>query len=155
METLLSIWPKVPLDASVLELGCNIGRQSYRLQTLGYTDLTRADINPHALKDSSFPHTSTPVVVDLESPDWGGIEIVRWDLIFTVAVLEHLHNDRVLDKIAALAGKWICVCEDEVHTSDTHKARNYQTEFEARGWVQTASRQMKEDQSFWARVFSK
>lgn len=155
MDTLLSIWPKVPLDAKILELGCNVGRQSYRLQTMGYTNLTRVDINQIALDDRTFAHTSTPVQVDLESEDWGQLEGTKWDLIFTVAVLEHLYSDRVLDKIASMALRWIAVCEDEVHLLDTHNPRNYQTEFEKRGWKQVHYCQMSEDKSFFARVFER
>jgi len=155
MDTLLSIWPTIPLDATILELGCNLGRQTYRLQTLGYTALTRAEINPTALYTQSFRHESTPVEVDLEAEDWGVLDSRQWDVVFTVAVLEHIYSDRVLDKMARIASKWICVCEDEVHESETHHARDYRKEFESRGWVQVSAVRVKEDEAFWARVFSR
>lgn len=154
MDTLMSIWPEVPLDAKILELGCNVGRQTYRLQTLGYTNLTRADVNPFALQDGHFPHTSRAVQVDLESPDWGELEGTTWDLIFTVAVLEHLFHTHPLDKIAAMSTGWIAVCEDEEHTLETHTARNYHEEFGKRGWWQVSEKRVPEDRAFVARVFT-
>jgi 2-polyprenyl-3-methyl-5-hydroxy-6-metoxy-1,4-benzoquinol methylase len=153
MTALLSIWPEIPLDTRILELGCNVGRQTYRLQTLGYTNLTRADINPHALRDTHFPHTSRALIVDLEGEDCGELEGEKFDLVFTVAVLEHIYSDRVLDKISSLATGFIAVCEDEEHTLDTHTARNYKEEFGKRGWWQVSEARVPEDRSFRARVF--
>ncbi len=153
MDALLRIWPKIAKDSSILELGSNVGRQAFRLQTEGYTNILRTDLNPLALKAWVFKHTSPAEVVDLEQPTW--LPGRTFDLIFTVAVLEHIYSDKVLDNIATKATKWICVCEDELHTIDTHKARNYQLEFEKRGWIQDKCLQVTPDTAFWARTFRK
>jgi SAM-dependent methyltransferase len=153
-----------PPDARVLEVGCNVGRNLNALLEAGYENLTGVEINANALE---ILRERQPRLAELATLRNESIEdAVRsfrdgeFDVVFTVAVLEHIHRDSewVFGELARAAGRGLITMEDERTVTWRHFARNYREEFEAVGL-----RQVKEiplgpeqalDEGFVARVFA-
>lgn len=123
--------PEVGRGDRVFELGPNAGSNLNRLRELGYSRLYGADINPHALEEleRSFPELAGSVTL------WTGafedvlptIEDDAFDVVFTTAVLMHVHpsSHRIFREIVRIAGRHVCVIEPE-ETSNTYVfPRNY------------------------------
>jgi SAM-dependent methyltransferase len=149
-------------DASIVELGCNAGRNLYQLWTAGYHDLSGVEINPAALElmKQTFP--------DMKLRTYkGSIEdrvrdLEEHDLVFTVATLEHIHSDSewVFAEITLKAKKYLITIEGEEKVeSELHFPRNYKNIFEGLGMQQVYEKQLSGEQGLstklYARVFSK
>jgi SAM-dependent methyltransferase len=84
-EFLLSLID-LPRDASILEVGCNVGRNLNHLHEAGYTDLTGIELSEQAVEvlRREFPHLTDIRVGAAEDilPTFD-----RFDLVFTMAVL--------------------------------------------------------------------
>jgi len=144
-------------NASMIELGCNVGRNLHYLHNAGYTNLEGVEIRSEAvLRMRQLYGLVIPVhVCPVE-------EMIRQlperDLIFTMALLEHLHTDSefVFDEMVRVA-KYIVTIEDERCISWRHFPRNYKDVFESRGMEQIAGWKNLPTlpNSFRARVFKK
>jgi SAM-dependent methyltransferase len=149
-------------DASIVELGCNTGRNLYQLWKAGYRDLSGVEINPAALElmKQTFP--------DMKLRTYkGSIEdrvrdLEEHDLVFTVATLEHIHSDSewVFAEITLKAKKYLITIEGEEKVeSELHFPRNYKNIFEGLGMQQVYEKQLSGEQGLstklYARVFSK
>jgi hypothetical protein len=84
----------------------------------------------------------------------------RYEAIFTMAVLEHIHSDSkwVFKEIVRVSKKYLITIEDERRVSWRHFPRHYRKIFEKVGMKQIEEIQCnKEDHglrnSFYARVF--
>ena len=128
-------------DTNILEIGCNSGRNLNRLYEAGFLCLNGIEINPDAfeLLIKTFPEMAgcaeiwnCPVEYIISDFDTD-----RFDLTFTLAVLEHIHPDSefVFDHMARIS-KCIITVEDEVNESTRHCPRNYRKVFESRGMRQ-------------------
>jgi len=150
-------------DASILELGCNVGRNLHYLHQAGFTNLHAIEINADALQllRKSFPDSAATAKIHCGTIEdnirsFGDGQI---DLIFTMAVLEHIHNDSdFVFKDMVRVGKKIMTVEDERSHSERHFPRNYRTIFESLGMVQASEIPLTQDKhglstSFVARVF--
>ena len=129
---------KVKKDASILEIGCNSGRNLMYLWKAGYRNLAGIEINPDAvdLMRQKLPYLDANVMVGpAEELLWG---IKRPDVIFTVAVLVHIHpdGDFIFELMKDKTKKYIVTLEDEVSNKDRHIRRNYQDVFERLGMRQ-------------------
>jgi 2-polyprenyl-3-methyl-5-hydroxy-6-metoxy-1,4-benzoquinol methylase len=147
-------------DASILELGCNVGSNLYHLWKSGYHNLSGIEINPEALKlmKQNFPEMQ---VITYE----GSIEdrikkLGKYDLVFTMAVLEHLHIDSewVFSETARRAKRYLITIEGEKKIlSKLHISRNYKNIFERLGLQQVYEKHLNQDEglntNFYARVF--
>jgi SAM-dependent methyltransferase len=146
--------PYLGPDASVLEIGCNVGRNLAHLYDAGYHRLTGIEINGQALDvlRSTYPElgaTATLVNAPVEEaireiPD-GAV-----DITFTMAVLEHLHPDSewVFDEMVRATASTIVTIEDEHGVSRHHTPRDYRAVFEARGLRQVAHESLGADAGF-------
>jgi SAM-dependent methyltransferase len=162
----------ITADESILELGCNAGRNLAALRCCGFRNLTGIEINPNAL---SAMQTAFPVTAREARLLNGTIEAVlptfpdrSHAVIFTMAVLEHIHPDSealVFDAMVRVAGRYILTIEDETHTTPRHFPRDYARVFEARRCRQVSSIRFKDldeehrrlfqlDTSFVARLFA-
>ena len=149
-------------DASILELGCNVGRNLNHLWKSGYSNLSGVEINPDALKlmKRNFPDMQ---VITYEGSIEDRIkELGDYDLVFTMAVLEHIHSDSegVFSEIARKAKKYLITIEGEKKIeSELHFPRNYKTIFEGLGLQQVYEKQLSQKEglntNFYARVFSR
>lgn len=154
----------LPCDLKILEIGCNVGRNMAHLFKAGYTNLSGIEINKKAidLMKKVYPDMyKRSHIIELPIE-----EIIReihsnaYDLIYTMAVLEHIHydSDFVLSEIGRVASKYIITIEDEkTDWSERHFPRNYKDIFEKGVWKQVFEVNCKElkilDDRFWVRVF--
>lgn len=110
-------------DGSVLEIGCDVGRNLEALRQAGYGPLAAIEINAGALADMRrvFPdlHATTtlinqPVETALPPMADGAVEIC-----FTMAVLLHIHPDSewVFPHMLRMAKRYLVVIENEDQSS--------------------------------------
>ena len=121
-------------DIKILELGSNVGRNLNFLHKNGYRDLTGVEINLDAIK---LMATYYPKCFEDSKIRYGAIENLikrfatdEFDLVFTVAVLEHIHPESEwIFKEMQRISKSILVIEDEWSWSTRHCPRNYNRVF--------------------------
>ena len=115
------------LYGSVLELGCNVGRNLEYLRRAGYTQLGGIEISPRAapIRRDYFP--------ELEIDYYQGpieeriLHCRPFDIVFSMAVLQHVHpdSDWIFAEIARVARVGIVTIEDEVSDRETLCPRDY------------------------------
>jgi 2-polyprenyl-3-methyl-5-hydroxy-6-metoxy-1,4-benzoquinol methylase len=115
----------VPIKSSILELGCNSGRNLIHLHKLGYENISGVDINQEAI--SMCPDFIKTVCKPLET---FVTDMDKYDVIFTMATFEHLptESEFVFSKVAKKT-KLLITIEDEFSSSDYHFPRNYKEVF--------------------------
>ncbi len=125
---------------SALELGCNIGRNlNYLKREMGIT-VGGLEINEAAvglLRDNYPDLAQSPVLLGDLTRTIHKLEDRSYDLVFSMAVLMHLHpdiEDVFWDKVSTVARKLIITIENESQGSLRNWPRNYKTLFEPRGW---------------------
>lgn len=99
---------KIPRDARILEVGCNVGTQLALLQQMGFTNLYGIDIQNYALKRAK---DRLPAVTLIE----GSVSTIPYadqffDLVFTSGVLIHIPPKDLPDALAEIhrcAKHWI------------------------------------------------
>lgn len=99
---------ELPKNASILEVGCNVGNQLALLQDQGYTNLTGIEIQPYALDIArarlpavQFRHGSALALPFSDS---------SFELVFTSGVLIHIAPDdlpRALGELHRCARRYI------------------------------------------------
>lgn len=154
---------QVGQGASILELGCNVGRNLHYLHQAGYTHLHAIEINEDAvrlLRESFADSAATAQIlcgtIEENIRAFGDGQI---DLVFTMAVLEHVHDDsEFIFKEMVRVGRTIVTIEDERSHSERHFPRNYRSIFEGLGMAQVSETPLRQDAhglstSFVARVF--
>ncbi|MDQ3968783.1 MAG: class I SAM-dependent methyltransferase [Thermoproteota archaeon] len=149
-------------DASILELGSNVGRNLNHLWKAGHHNLSGVEINPEALKlmKQNFPHMQ---VITYEGSIEDRIkELGEYDLIFTMAVLEHIHSDSewLFSEMSRKAKRYLITIEGEKkNVSELHFPRNYKNIFEGLGLQQVYEKHLSQKEglntNFYARVFSR
>ncbi|SDT97357.1 bifunctional 2-polyprenyl-6-hydroxyphenol methylase/3-demethylubiquinol 3-O-methyltransferase UbiG [Stappia sp. ES.058] len=129
---------------SILEIGCNAGRNLRALYEAGYHRLSAIEISDEAITEMKARMPDVFRAVDIHQ---GAVEEVintlpasSVDVIFTMAVLVHLptESEWVFEAIASRARKTLIIFEQEVITepSRRHYGREYRPIFEALGWRQ-------------------
>lgn len=125
-------------SAMILELGCNVGLNLRCLYENGYLELAGVEINSEAV---DYMRTLWP---EMQFPIYeGSIEehisnLPFYDLVFTKAVLCHIHDDSewIFEKMVQRT-KYILTVEDELtFKSRRHFCRNYRDVFEGLGMEQ-------------------
>jgi len=126
-----------------LEIGCNVGRNINYLYINSYKNLEAIEISSDALNlfEQNYPDTYQNVTIRNQPVEEAlpEIEENRFDLIFTMAVLEHIHdkNDEWLfNEIVNKTSKYMLTIEDESKSSWRHFPRNYRNVFERAGMEQ-------------------
>jgi 2-polyprenyl-3-methyl-5-hydroxy-6-metoxy-1,4-benzoquinol methylase len=150
----------VPATARVLELGCNVGANLDCLQRHGFTNLNGVEINGDAVKlmRKTFPNLAAARIHRKPIEEFV-TRMGRYDLVFTLAVFEHLHpeSEWVFAKIAKRT-RFLVTIEDEWSASARHFPRDYGTLFEGLGMRQTFAETGLDERAgletqFVARVF--
>lgn len=163
-EFLMDILPNYATkDFNILELGCNCGRNLQALYLAGYKHLSGVDINTTALKygESIYPDLYSAAEFYNESIEsWIKTNSVLYDLIFTMAVLEHIpkESEWIFYNISHKARYNIITIEDENSGSPKHFPRNYKVIFDQLGWWQLFEKQASkadELEGITARVFTR
>jgi SAM-dependent methyltransferase len=156
----------LPEDASVFELGCNVGRNLNHLHRAGYSDLHAAEINEEALRLFGEHCPETAAVTTLHS---GPAETVlpeladgSFELVFTMAVLEHIHSESewIFEHMVRVTKSWLLTIEDEEGRSWRHFPRNYGEIFQSLGLRQVDHLQLNTAEhglgpKFHARLFAR
>lgn len=154
-------------DQKILEIGCNVGRNLNFLYNAGYMNLSGIEINKEALNlmKENFPEMYMNLNLYNNPVEYAIKEIPTdsYDLVFTMAVLEHIHYESnfIFSEMTRIAEKYLVTVEDEVTTwSDRHFPRNYKEIFEKeQNWKQVYEINCEKvnifDDRFWVRVFKK
>ncbi len=123
---------------SIMELGCNVGRNLWYLYNAKYQDLSGVEINPKAFEILKLTTSGTPIKPLLGTIEETIVTLPDYDVFFTMAVLMHLHKDSdwVFAEIAKRARKFIICIEDEKSTGPRHHGREYKEIFEGLGFKQ-------------------
>ena len=141
-------------DPSILEIGCNVGRNLAHLHGAGYRRLTGIEINGEALVvlRATYPEMAASASLINASVEDAISKLPSgsMDIVFTMAVLEHIHPDSewIFDEIVRVAGSTVVTVEDEQGVSRHHTPRDYRAVFAARGLRQVAHRSLGTDSGF-------
>jgi len=123
-------------QSSILELGCNVGRNLNLLMEDGFQNIHGIEINQHAIKKMQeiYPNLRKHAKITTNSLENTLKEFPKnyFGLVFTMAVLEHIHKDSewVFTEIKRITKKYLITIEDEKTISDRHFPRNYGDIFE-------------------------
>jgi SAM-dependent methyltransferase len=156
--------PYLSPQSRILEVGCNVGRNLAHLFDSGYHRLAGIEINADALdtRRRTYPEMAASAEL-INAPVEEAIKAIRddaFDVVYTMAVLEHIHTDSewVFAEIVRVAGSTVITIEDEQHISQRHVPRDYGAIFESLGMTQVAHRSLDRDMGFGgpyeARAFS-
>lgn len=130
-------WPDP--HTTILEPGCNIGRNLYHLLQAGYSQLAGIEVSPRAF---SFMHKVWPLLAERLVFYQGSIEDhitvfadQQFDVVVTMAVLMHLppESEWVFEHLARVARRGLVVIEEEETHGHLRWPRKYQAIFERLG----------------------
>ncbi|MBE3134250.1 MAG: class I SAM-dependent methyltransferase [Acidobacteria bacterium] len=151
-------------DARIFEPGCGIGRNLAYLYRAGYHRLHGLEISRQATEfgHNLYPELQNIIVLGIPAEQCEWVCRRPWfDLVYTMAFLEHLHPDseEVFGKLVAMLkpGGYLLTIEDEHSNTKRHFARNYNEVFVPLGLreIRSCQLRMKELESFFYRVFRK
>ncbi|MGA9217648.1 MAG: class I SAM-dependent methyltransferase [Nitrososphaeraceae archaeon] len=152
-------------EDSILEVGCNVGRNMQFLFDAGFRNLSAVEISAKALEllKLKFPIIAkSSRIYNSTIEDWvQSYSSLQFDLIFAMAVLEHLHwdSDWVFSYLSKMSKKYLVIIEDEWQVSNRHFPRNYKDIFENLGMTQLEEINCIHipglNKNFFARVFAK
>ena len=152
-------------EDSILEVGCNVGRNMQFLFDAGFRNLSAVEISAKALElmKLKFPIIAkSSHIYNSTIEDWvQSNSSLQFDLIFAMAVLEHIHweSDWVFSSLSKMSKKYLVVIEDEWQVSNRHFPRNYKDIFENLGMTQLEEINCIDvpglNKNFFARVFAK
>lgn len=126
----------------ILEIGCNVGRNLNELFCAGFKDLSGIEISKNAIEAMKMAYPDMAEVIGIYNAPVENIiqdfEDNFFDLVFTMAVLEHIHTDSefIFPHIARITKKILITIEDEKGLSWRHFPRNYKKIFEGLGLKQ-------------------
>ncbi|MFC7041687.1 class I SAM-dependent methyltransferase [Halonotius sp. GCM10025705] len=153
-------------EDSILEVGCNVGRNLNYIHSENYTNVHGIEINPEAISileceysemaaDATIHNSSVEKIITKFDSD-------EFDVVFTMAVLEHIHpkSEWIFDEMARICGDVLITVEDEGSNTTRHEPRNYGDIFSSLGYREVKTIHQKdfpegvvETESFVARVF--
>lgn len=98
---------------SILELGCNIGRNLLSLEEFGFTDLRGIDICEEAILNNIVP--SAKLMVSSIEDMLPQIPDKRFDVVFSMATLMHIpyESEWIMWDIARITKKFLIIIEKE------------------------------------------
>jgi len=152
-------------DWTVLEIGCNAGANLDRIFRAGFTRLGGIEINAEAVRllKETFPELAAHTEIH-NAPVEDVIRTIpdgAFDIVFTMAVLEHIHKDSewTFREIARIPNAYLITIEDEKSSGWGHFRRNYRRVFEKLGLEQIESMNCRGIEGlgdgFVARVFER
>jgi SAM-dependent methyltransferase len=140
VDFLNDFWsPEVSGGDSVLELGCNAGTNLNRLRELGLEDLRAIEINAGAIEELErvYPELAerAKIVNGSLEETLSGMPDNSVDVVFTMAVLIHLHPNSVdvFRQMVRVARRHVCVVELETASNSYVFPRNYRRLFQRLG----------------------
>jgi SAM-dependent methyltransferase len=106
-------------ESSILEIGCNAGANLYCLQDTGYSKLNGIELNPNAidLMEEEFPelyYNMNNIWIGRAQDMLGRLENNQFDTVYTMAVLQHIHNpEDLFSEIYRITGDILITIEAE------------------------------------------
>jgi len=152
-------------DDRILEIGCNVGRNLNELFCAGFCNLSGIEISKDAIEMMKEVYPDIAEKIEIYNGPAEGIiqhlEDNSFDLVFTMAVLEHIHTDSefIFSHMARITEKILVTIEDERGLSWRHFPRNYKKIFERLGLSQIEEVSLRKvrvpglNSNFVARVF--
>jgi len=152
-------------DMAILEIGCNVGRNLYFLYLAGFRNLHGVELNTDAiyLLKQTYPQLAKSVKlynIEVEKII-KKFETNQFDVVFTTAVLEHIHPDSVwiFPHISRIAKSILITIENEMHRHWRSFPRNYKRIFETFNLKQATQYNCEKIEglgpTYFARVFKK
>ena len=128
-------------EPSILEIGCNVGRNLIMLYFAQYSNLAAIEISHEAicLMRKTFPASMNfDIKAGAVEERIYDIRDSSFDIVFTMAVLQHLpsESEHVFAELARVCDKYLITIEDEKHKSWRHFPRRYDTVFADLGMKQ-------------------
>lgn len=156
----------VDKNASILELGCNVGRNLEFLRQAGFECLSGVEINEKAIEllKETFPELAKKGTIIHSSIEdfFNQPKFQESELIFTSAVLEHLsqESESIFDRMANSAKRFIVTLEIENEDVNFHriKGRRYKEIFESKGFRSIEEKILKDSsplKGYTLRVFKR
>ena len=149
-------------NVNIFEIGCNVGRNLNYLFEDGYINLTATEINTTAitLMKKVYPKLTrhSKVYNNLIEDIIKKMEDKKFDVVFSMAVLQHVHKDSewIFKEMVRITSKYIITIEDESGASERHFPRNYRKIFENLGMAEIIRlKPIKELNYIQFRVFEK
>jgi SAM-dependent methyltransferase len=153
-------------NSSILEIGCNVGRNLNYFLENGYSNLSGIEINKNAISVMKEAYPNLHRIVDIfNNPVEECVPKMlddSYDCVYTMAVLEHIHynSEFIFDEIKRIARTHIITIEDEKTSwSNRHFPRNYENIFVDENWKQVYHANCSDlgiiDDRFAVRVFMK
>ncbi|WP_049900284.1 class I SAM-dependent methyltransferase [Halococcus agarilyticus] len=154
----------VDRDAAILELGCSVGRHLAHLHDHGYENLHGIEINPDALDvmAETYPELAAQGTfhVDAIQNTITGFDDGRFDVVFSVETLQHVHpdDDWVFDELHRITDDRLITAENEGEAADRRGAatdavnevdgvplyyRNWKDVFTDRGFTEIGAEPVK------------
>lgn len=136
-ELLVELIADLPRDARILEVGCNVGRNLAWLHDEGWPHVAGVEISAHAI---ALLRETYPQLGEIEVHQGRAEDVLptlpddSFDLVFTMAVLEHIHpsSSIVFDRMAALAPQVLAI-EPAGHLSHRQYPHDIEDLFTSRG----------------------
>ena len=136
----------LPKDARILEVGCGVGHNLAYLHDIGYTNLEGIEISPRVvdvLRETYPQLADAPIHVGAAEDLLPTFADDSYDLVLTVAFLEHLHPDSVavFDQMVRVGGLIVTV-EADGRSSHRQYPHDIRQAFESRGAHMVRARAM-------------
>lgn len=155
----------VPRPRSILEVGCNVGRNLEALRRSGYAGLAGIDVRDCSKEmREHFPALRIAGQFFWEPAAevlgrWARKYPPTYDLIFSMAALMHMAEDSILENMCRLSRRHIITIEIEDRGWPLFYSRKYKDIFELLGFKQIFEQQASVESAledrFMARVFEK
>ncbi|WP_430788238.1 class I SAM-dependent methyltransferase [Virgibacillus flavescens] len=148
---------------NILEIGCNVGRNLNYLYENNFKQLTGIEISEQAIVElnKTYPLLKDNITI-IHSSIENTIKKLpskHFDLVFTMAVLEHIHPDSewIFEEMTRITGSYLIIVESEKFEHWRLFPRNYKEVFEKYGLKQVEENHCKEIglKSYTIRVFKK
>jgi SAM-dependent methyltransferase len=120
-KALLEMISDLPKDSRILEVGCNVGRNIAYLYDHGYTNVEGIEISPHAVAmlRKEFPQLAdNQIHLGPAGEHLPGFADDSYDLVFTMAVIEHIHPDEafIFDDFVRVSPRVLSIEPKSRHT---------------------------------------
>ncbi len=145
-QALRKLIDDLPTEARILEVGCNVGRNLAYLHENGFPDVEGIEINPHAVEllRQTYPRLADVTIhVGAAGDVLPKLADDSFDLVFTMAVIEHIHPDEahVFDEMVRV-GHDVLAIEPEDRLTHRQFPHDIPKIFTSRGLTLLASTPM-------------
>lgn len=152
----------VKKDKSIIELGCNCGRNLNNLAIEGYTNLSGIDISQKAinLMKAKYPeiYYNSNIKIDSLEASLPKIKDNSFDVVFSLAVLMHIpyQSNSIFKEIVRISKQYVITLENEIMPHVwSHYPRDYKKIFEDLGMEEVYFINQNIIKNYMVRIFKK